>query len=571
MRQMQEKAAGIFLLYTFPLWLRNSMSLQGQYWRQSKEGGYVAMTTKILVSDKISEEGLSILQQSGFEVVYKPEISHEDLVREIADYDALVIRSRTNVTADVLQNAKRLKVIGRAGVGLDNVDVQTATKLGIIVMNTPGGNTISTAEHTMAMLTSLARWIPQADRSMKEGKWDKKRFVGVELFRKTLGIVGLGRIGTEVAKRALAYGMRVLAYDPFISTEVARKIGVQPATVEEICKESDFITVHVPLNDQTRNLIDKAKIELMKPTVRLINCARGGIINEDALLEALQTKRVAGAALDVFSEEPLPADHPFRKLDNVVLTPHLGASTSEAQEGVAKEVAEQIVDALSGRIIRNAVNAPSVDPAILEQLRPYLELVRRMGKFMAQFAPAPVRVFRVYYSGSVLDYPTAPVTTAALVGFLEPVAESTVNFVNAMPIAHERGIEIVEQKSSELHGYANLITIETESEDGSKNWVGGTLFTRERARIVIINGKMFDVVPEGNLIVIENKDVPGIVGNVGTVLGKHGINIAQMTWGRTEAGKDAITVINVDQEVPKAVLDELASLPNILSARLIVI
>jgi D-3-phosphoglycerate dehydrogenase len=527
--------------------------------------------TKILVSDKISDEGLAILQQSGFEVAYKPDISHEDLVREIADYDALVIRSRTTVTADVLQNARRLKVIGRAGVGLDNVDVKTATKLGIIVMNTPGGNTISTAEHTMAMLTSLARMIPQADRSMKEGKWDKKRFVGVELCRKTLGVIGLGRIGTEVARRALAYGMNVLAYDPFISSEVARKIGVQPATVAEICKQADFITVHVPLNDQTRNLIDKEQIATMKPRVRLINCARGGIISEEALLEALQTGRIAGAALDVFTEEPLPAEHPLRKLDNVVLTPHLGASTSEAQEGVAKEVAEQIVDALSGRVIRNAVNAPSVDPAILEQLRPYLELARRMGKFMAQFVSAPVRVFRVYYSGSVLDYPTAPVTTAALVGFLEPISEATVNFVNAQPIAHERGIEIVELKSTELHGYANLITIETECEDGTRNSLGGTLFTRDRARIVAINNKTFDVVPEGYLIVIENRDVPGIVGNVGMLLGKHNINIAQMTWGRTEAGKDAITVINVDQEVPRAVLDELAQLPNILSAKLIVI
>lgn len=527
--------------------------------------------TRILVSDKISDEGLAILRASGFEVVYKPEISHEDLVREIADYDALVIRSRTTVTADVLQNAKRLKVVGRAGVGLDNVDVKTATKLGIIVMNTPGGNTISTAEHTMAMLTSLARMIPQADRSMKEGKWDKKKFVGVELFRKTLGVVGLGRIGTEVAKRALAYGMTVMAYDPYISTEVAKKLGVLPASVEEICRQADFITVHVPLNDQTRNLIDRPQIELMKPTVRLINCARGGIINEEALIEALQTGRIAGAALDVFTQEPLPADHPLRRLDNVVLTPHLGASTSEAQEGVAREVAEQIVDALSGRMIRNAVNAPSVDPAILEQLRPYIDLARRMGKFISQFIGKPARVFKVYYSGAVLDYPTAPVTTAALMGFLEPITEATVNFVNAGPIAHERGIEVVELKSTELHGYANLVTVEVEAEDGSKNWVGGTLFTRERPRIVLINDKSFDVVPEGNLIVIENRDVPGIVGSVGTLLGKHAINIAQMTWGRTEAGKDAITVINVDQDVPRHVLDELTRLPNILSAKLIVI
>ncbi len=529
------------------------------------------MTIRILVSDKISDEGLAILRGSGFEVVYKPEISHEDLVKEISEYDALVIRSRTNVTADVLQNGKRLKVVGRAGVGLDNVDVATATKLGIIVMNTPGGNTISTAEHTMAMLTSLARMIPQADRSMHEGKWEKKNFVGVELYRKVLGVIGLGRIGTEVAKRALAYGMQVLGYDPYISSETVKKLGIRQATVEEICKEADFITVHVPLNDQTRNLIDRPQIEMMKPTVRLINCARGGIINEDALLEALKSKRIAGAALDVFTQEPLPADHPFRSLDNVVLTPHLGASTSEAQEGVAKEVAEQIVDALSGRVIRNAVNAPSVDPAILDQLRPYIELARRMGKFMAQYVPGPIKTLRVYYSGSVLDYPVAPVTTAALIGYLEPITDAPVNFVNAPTIAHDRGIEVVELKSTELHGYANLITIETENENGAKNYIGGTLFTRERPRIVVLNGKSFDVVPEGNLIVIENRDVPGIVGSVGTLLGKHGINIAQMTWGRTEPGRDAITVINVDQDVPKSVLEELAKLPNILTAKLIVI
>jgi D-3-phosphoglycerate dehydrogenase len=438
-------------------------------------------------------------------------------------------------------------------------------------MNTPGGNTVSTAEQTMAMLTSLARMIPQADRSMHEGRWDKKKFVGVELCNKVLGVIGMGRIGTEVVKRSLAYGMRVMAYDPFISAEAVKRLGVTQATVEEICREADFITVHVPVTDQTRNMIDKPQIEMMKKGVRLINCARGGIINEDALLEALKSGKVAGAALDVFVQEPLAADSPFRALDNVILTPHLGASTSEAQEGVAKEVAEQIVDALSGKVIRNAVNAPSVDPAILEQLRPYVEIARRMGKFMAQFAPRAAKALRVYYSGNVLDFPTSPVTTAALVGFLEPITEATVNFVNARPIAHDRGIEVVELKSTEIHNFANLITVEVEADDGEKNWVGGTLFTKDKPRIVIVNDKSFDVEPEGNLIVIENRDVPGIIGNVGTLLGKHQINIAQMTWGRTSPGHDAITVINVDQEVPKVVLDELASLPNILSARLIVI
>lgn len=526
--------------------------------------------TRILVSDSLSEEGLSILKASGFEVDYKPEISPEDLAKEIAEYDALAIRSRTNVTAEILKNGKKLKVVGRAGVGLDNVDVPTATNLGIIVMNTPGGNTVSTAEHTMAMLTSLARSIPQADRSMHEGRWDKKKFVGVELFNKTLGICGLGRIGSEVAKRAAAYGMHIMAYDPFMSAEVVKRLGITQATVDEICKSADFITVHSPLNNATRNMIGAPQFALMKKSVRVLNCARGGIINEEALLEALKSGKIAGAALDVFEEEPLSKDSPFRALDNVILTPHLGASTSEAQEGVAKEVAEQIVDTLSGRIVRNAINAPSVEPAILEQLRPYIELSRRMGKFMAQFVKSPAKALRVYYSGTVLDYPIAPVTTAAVVGFLEPIAEgSMINFVNAGPIAKERGIEVVELRSTKVYNYSNLITIEVDAEDGSKHFVGGTLFTPENPRIVVVNDKHFDVVPEGNLIVIENRDVPGIVGSVGTILGKHKVNIAQMTWGRTQPGHDAITVINVDQDVTKETLDEIAAQPNIISARLI--
>jgi D-3-phosphoglycerate dehydrogenase / 2-oxoglutarate reductase len=525
--------------------------------------------TRILVSDSLSSEGLTILKNSGFEVVHKPDISAEDLKNEIADYDALVIRSRTTVTADIINNAPKLRVVGRAGVGLDNVDVQAATKNGVIVMNTPGGNTISTAEHTWALLISLARSIPQADRSMKEGRWDKKKYTGVELFNKTLGILGLGRIGSEVARRALAFGMQVIAYDPYTSTDAMKRIGVTQATVEEICKAADFITVHSPLNESTRNLIGAAQIETMKKSVRIINCARGGIINEQALLEALQNGRVAGAALDVFEAEPLPKDHPFRSLENVVLTPHLGAATTEAQEGVAREVAEQIVDALSGRIIRNAINAPSVDPVILEQIRPYVDLTRRMGKFMAQFVPEAATSLRVYYSGDVLQYPIASITTAALVGYLEAVTDFSVNFVNAKVLAADRGIELVELTSTKVYSFANLITVEVVTEDGAKHWIGGTLFTKDNPRIVVVNDKFFDVVPEGNLIVIENRDVPGIIGSVGTLLGDHKINIAQMTWGRTSPGHDAITVINVDQEVKREVLDEIAKLPNILSARLI--
>jgi len=527
---------------------------------------------RILVSDSLSEEGINILKSGGFEVVHKPDISPADLEKEISDYDALVIRSRTTVTADVLKNGKKLKVVGRAGVGLDNVDVATATKLGVIVMNTPGGNTFSTAEHTMAMMTSLARSIPQADRSMHEGRWDKKKFIGVELYAKTLGICGLGRIGTEVARRAAAYGMKIMAYDPFMNEEAVNRLGVTRASVDEICQKADFITVHSPLTAQTRGMIGKDQFAIMKPGVRVLNCARGGIINEEALLEGLKSGKVAGAALDVFETEPLPVDHPFRSMDNVVMTPHLGAATSEAQEGVAREVAEQIVDVLQGKVIRNAINAPSVDPTILDQIGPYVDLARRMGKFLSQFISSPAKMLKVYYSGSVLDFPVASITNAAVIGFLEAMTEgSVVNFVNAPSIAKERGIEVREEKSSNLYNFANLITVEVHSEDGSKNFIGGTLFTKETPRIVVVNDKFFDVVPEGNLIVIENRDVPGIIGSVGTVLGKHQVNIGQCTWGRTEAGTDALTVINVDHHVTEELLKEIAALPNILSARPIVI
>lgn len=525
---------------------------------------------RILVSDALSEEGLSILRKAGLEVDFRPDISQEEIAQIIENYDGLVIRSRTTVTPEILNNAKKLKVIGRAGVGLDNVDVPLSTEKGIIVMNTPNGNTISTAEHTMAMMTSLARSIPQADRGMHEGRWEKKKFIGVELYNKTLGVCGFGRIGSEVARRAQAYGMKILAYDPFINEEVVKRMGVTKATVDEICQQADFITVHSPLNDQTRGILNKERFAMMKKGVRVLNCARGGIVDESALLEALENGTVAGAALDVFEVEPLPEDHPFRKMDNVIMTPHLGAATSEAQEGVSRDVAEQIVDLFTGNLIRNAINAPSVDPAILEQVQPFVDLARRMGRFMSQYVTKPAKTLQVYFSGSVLDFPVAPITNAAVIGFLESmVSGSVVNFVNALTIAKDRGIEVIEQTSTNLYNFANLVTLEIICEDGTKQYIGGSLFTRDNPRIVMLNDKFFDVLPAGELIVIENKDVPGIIGNVGTVLGKYNINIAQMTWGRTAPGSDAITVINVDQSVTQEMIEEVGKLPNILSARLI--
>jgi D-3-phosphoglycerate dehydrogenase len=529
------------------------------------------MSQRILVSDSLSDEGLGILRSGGFEVDYQPDISPAELEANIKNYDALVIRSRTTVTGEILRaGAPRLKVVGRAGVGLDNVDVPTATKLGIVVMNTPDGNTISTAEHTFSMIMSIAKSIPQAHGSMVAGKWDKKKYTGVELNGKKLGVIGLGRIGTTVANRGAAFGMTILAYDPFLSHDAIKNHGFVPSSIDDIVENADFITVHSPLNDSTRNMLARDQFNRMKPGVRIVNVARGGIINEADLYDALVSGKVAGAALDVFETEPLAADSPLRSLPNVVLTPHLGAATTEAQENVAKDIASQIVDALSGGPIRNAANAPRVDPATLALLRPYMDLVQRMGKFLGQILAEPPVRLTIYYSGSVLDHPTAAITTAAVIGFLEAQSSSgTVNFVNALPMAKERGLEVVEEKSTKLFGYSNLITVEATHEDGSFQFIGGTVFTPDNPRIVNINDKFFDVVPEGHMVMIENKDVPGIIGNVGTVLGEAGINISQMTWGRTQpgGGGDAITVANLDQELPEALLEKLGHLPNILSVK----
>ncbi len=526
--------------------------------------------TRILVSDSLSQDGLAILEADGaFKVDYEPNITPEELVKRIGDYDAVVVRSRSKITADVLKNARNLKVVGRAGVGLDNVDVNTATKLGIIAMNTPGGNTISTAEHTMSMLLALARSIPKAHHSMQEGRWDKKIFTGIELLGKVLGIIGLGRIGIEVAKRCQSFGMRVIGHDPYISPDVMLKIGVEMLPLEQLVQIADFITVHTPLTSETKGLIGREQFQKMKKVACVINCARGGIIDEAALIEAVEQGTIAGAALDVYEAEPLPPDHPFRKSDRFVLTPHLAASTTEAQHNVAIEIARQVVDVLKGREIRNAVNAPSIDPEILQQLRPYLNLAERIGKFQTQFADSRVTKITAKYSGAVLDYPVAPLTTAVVKGFLEPISDSTVNYVNAMPYAQERGLEVVESKISTQYQYTNLITVEAQMENGKINSVSGTLFAPTTPRIVIINDKHFDATPEGILIVIENNDVPGIIGSVGTLLGEHRINIGQLTWGRTDHSQDAMTVINVDQDVSPEILEKIGKLPNIKSAKMI--
>ncbi len=529
------------------------------------------MAEKVLVSDKLSEDGIQVFEKAGFVVDHLPEITQDEIRETINQYSAWVIRSRSRATADIIEKADNLRVIGRAGVGVDNVDTEAATRKGIIVMNTPGGNTTSTAEHTIAMMISLARKIPAADASMKAGKWDKKAFMGVELNGKTLGVFGLGRIGQEVTKRLRAFNMHVIGYDPFISSDRMRQIGVESGTVDEICEKADFLTVHTPMSPETKNMIGHDQFKLMKKTARIVNCARGGIINEEALLAALQEQRIAGAAFDVFLAEPLAEDSPFRSLDNMVITPHIAASTTEAQENVAIQVAEQIVDLLKGGAVRNALNVPSVDPEIYPIIAPYMELGEKLGRFISQYHSGKAIELSVSYSGTVLESELRPITTAVVKGFLDRLSELPVNFVNAHQILRDRGVELVETRHSESDEYTNLITVEVKQEDGTANHVAGTLFTSSHPRIVILNEKHVSAVPEGNVIVLENDDIPGIIGIVGTVFGKNNVNIGQLTWGRKPDDKKAMTIINVDAKVEEKLLEELRSIEHINSVELLVL
>ncbi len=519
---------------------------------------------KILVSDNLSERGVIILKDAGFEVDVKTGMSPEELKSVIGQYSGIVIRSATKLTEDVIEVASNLKVIGRAGSGLDNVDKAAASKKGIVVMNTPGGNTITTAEHTIALMFALARKVPQATCSMKEGKWEKKKFTGVELFRKTLGIVGLGQIGKQVAIRAQGLEMNVIAFDPFLDEAQASDMGVESVSVEEIFKRADFITFHTPLTAETRNLVNAKSIKTMKPGVRLINCARGGIINEDDLLAALESGHVAGAALDVFEEEP-PGACPLVNHDNLICSPHLGAATDEAQVNVAVAVAEQIVDYLKFGTIRNAVNFPSIPQDQIPTLKPYIELAEGLGSFAAQVFGTGISEVTLEYRGEAADLKVEPVTIAALKGMLTPVLEETVNFVNAPFIAKERGIEVKETKSSDSGDLHSMMTITLKGKKKTMSFAG-TLYGRRDPRIIMVDGFPVEIIPEGTILFISNNDKPGVIGSLGTLLSSHGINIAWMHFGRESAGGLAISVVAVDTPVTDDQMDELKKLPNILSA-----
>ncbi len=522
---------------------------------------------KILVSDPLSTEGLKILTEAKeFQVDIKTDLKPEALKEIIKDYDALLVRSATKVTKDILANANRLKVIGRAGVGLDNVDLEAATQKGVIVMNTPAGNTISTAEHAVSMILSLSRNIPQANSSTKKGEWKRSKFMGVELYGKTLGIVGFGRIGREVAKRAFSFEMKVLAYDPFLSKEVAEELGVEVVELKELFAQSDYITVHTPLTEETKHLISTAQFGLMKKGVRIINCARGGIVDEAALVDAIKEGKVAGAALDVFEKEPLSADSELLKLDNVVITPHLGASTEEAQVNVAIEVAEIVRDALLGRGIRNAANYPCLEAEVCRVLDPYINLCERLGIFAGQLIEGRFQELNINFSGEIIKYDLSPLSMAIVKGLLSPILKETVNFINAASLARERGINIREAKISKEGEFVNLVQIEIKTDKESRK-IAGTLSANKQPRIVKIDDNYVEASPLGEMIVMANWDKPGIIGSIGTLLGKHNINIAAMTFGRNTLGGKAISVLNVDSPLTQEILDKIRKLENVLEVR----
>ncbi|MDD5005189.1 MAG: phosphoglycerate dehydrogenase [Candidatus Omnitrophica bacterium] len=522
---------------------------------------------KILVSDKLSEQGLKVLKENkDFKVDVKTGLKPEELKSIIGDYDALLVRSSTKVTKEII-DASSLKIIGRAGVGLDNVDLEAATNKGIIVMNSPSGNTISTAEHTMALMLSLSRNIAAADKSMKAKEWNRSKFTGVELYNKTLGVVGLGRIGQAVSKRAMSFGMKIIAYDPFLSKEAAGKLGIELVDLNKLFSESDYITFHVPLTEETKNLISSKQIPLLKKGARIINCSRGGIVNEEDLAKALQEGKIAGVSLDVYTNEP-PKDLPLANFDNVVLTPHLGASTEEAQVNVAVEIAEQVRDALLGLGIRNAANFPSVDTETYKALQPMFNLAEKMGLFMGQLAQGRISGVEVNYSGEVAKFDTTPLTMSVLKGLLTPVLKDTVNFINALSLAKERSIKVTEEKSSDAEDFTNLISLEVKTEE-SRFRVAGTLLTKKDPRIVKINDFYVEAIPDGHMLIIYDLDKPGIIGNLGTLLGKHDINIAGMTFGRLKKSGEAITVLNIDSQPSPKVLESIKKLKYIKEVKVI--
>ncbi|MEO3434201.1 phosphoglycerate dehydrogenase [Inquilinus sp. CAU 1745] len=519
---------------------------------------------KVLISDKLSPAAVEIFKARGVEVDVKTGLTPDELKSIIGQYDGLAIRSATKVTKDVLAAATNLKVVGRAGIGVDNVDIPAATQRGVVIMNTPFGNSITTAEHAIAMMFALAREIPEANASTHAGKWEKNRFMGVELFGKTLGIIGAGNIGSIVADRALGLKMKVVAYDPYLSAERAVDLGVEKVTLDELFGRADILTLHTPLTDATRGIVGREAIAKMKQGARIINCARGGLVDEEALREALDSGHLAGAALDVFSEEPAKA-HPLFGHPKVVCTPHLGASTSEAQENVALQVAEQISDYLMSGAVVNALNMPSISAEDAPRLRPYLKLAEQLGSFAGQITETGIQSVTVEYEGEAAELNVKPLTAVILTGLLSPLLDS-VNMVSAPVIARERDIDVSETKHDRATNYNTLVRVVVKTEARTRS-VEGSLFGGDKPRLVGIEDVPLEAEVSEHMLFVRNEDKPGLIGNLGTILGNAGINIASFHLGRKSAGENAIALVAVDQPVDDKLSREVATLPSVVSVK----
>jgi len=520
----------------------------------------------VLVSDPIPEEAVLMMKNAGIHVDVNTGLSQDELINIIPEYDGLIVRSQTKVTKEVIEAGKRLKIIGRAGVGVDNIDVRAATQRGIVVANAPGGNTVSTAELALGMIFSAARKIPQAVSSVKTGKWERKKFIGTELRGKTLGIVGLGRIGFEVAKRARALEMNVVAFDPYIGRERAKEVGVKLVSLEELIRVADFITIHVPKTKDTEKMFSKEQFRLMKDGVYIINCARGGIVDEEALYEALINGKIAGAALDVYEREPPDPENPLIKLDNVVTTPHIGASTKEAQISVGLAIAEEMINVSKGLPVKNAVNLPSLDPREFEKIIPYITLAEKMGKIASARLNNAVSRTRIIFKGGISKYDTNYITRAFLMGLLKEILGSNINLVSSMPVARERGIVIEEAKSESTENYESVIEV-TVSGDGGEITIEGTCFGKEDYRITRIDKYKVDFIPKGHYIISIHEDKPGVIGRVGTLFGENKINIAGMIVGRHgKPGGIQLMLLLVDDPPSEEVLQKMVELDGIIDA-----
>jgi D-3-phosphoglycerate dehydrogenase len=517
---------------------------------------------KVIVADTINEQGIDNLKEVA-EVVVDTDISPEELLNTIEEYDGIIVRSRTKVTREVIEKAKNLKIIARAGVGVDNVDVEAATEKGIMVVNAPESTSITVAEHTLGLMLSTARKIAIADKSVKENKWEKSRFMGVELRNKTLGVVGMGRIGSQVVSRCKAFEMDTIVYDPYLPNEIAKQMGVQLADLETVLKEADFITIHVPLTDETKHLISTKEIDMMKDSAVIVNCARGGIIDEDALYEGLSNNKIGGAALDVYEKEP-PENSKLLELDNIVCTPHIAASTKEAQRDAAIIVANEVVEVLKGGTPKNVLNMPVVDPQTYKQIEPYLNLCKKLGSFLAQSITGQINELEIVYCGELGETPNQDILTRTILqGVLNPVLNDPINMINAPTIAKERGINITEGKTCDAKGYASLIKIKGISENDEFSVEGSDLY---EPTIVKINDYWVDVKPEGHMFIAKYHDIPGSIGAIGTKLGEKNINIGIMQVGRDIAGGKAIMILTVDQKVPDDVMEEVKKLDNVFDA-----